>query len=149
MAIHFHVGSAEIRPDAIAALHAKLDLLRGIPALRIRVEGQADVRGSSASNITLAWTRAEAAKHWLTARGIASDRIDAVGFSSWRPICEDPQESCLWQTTCRVVIVAGAWRRTRTHEERRSLPLVPREDSHRSERRSCLSMAPGITVRVS
>jgi outer membrane protein OmpA-like peptidoglycan-associated protein len=109
MAIHFDVGSAAIRPDAIAALEGKLDLLRGVPALRIRIEGQADVRGSSASNTTLAWTRAEAAKHWLTARGIASDRIDAVGFSSWRPICEDRQESCLWQNRrAEFVIVAGA-----------------------------------------
>jgi outer membrane protein OmpA-like peptidoglycan-associated protein len=109
MAIHFDVGSAVIRPDAIAALDTKLDLLRGIPAMRIRIEGQADARGSSASNTTLAWTRAEAAKRWLTTRGIASDRIDAVGFSSWRPICEDRQESCLWQNRrAEFVIVAGA-----------------------------------------
>ncbi len=108
MAIHFDVGSAEIRPDAIAALDSKLALLRGVPALRIRIEGQADARGSSASNTTLAWTRAEAAKRWLTARGIASDRIDAVGFSSWHPICEDRHESCLWQNRrAEFVIVAG------------------------------------------
>lgn len=109
MAVHFDVGSAVIRPDAIAALEAKLDLLRGIPAMRIRIEGQADARGSSASNTTLAWTRAEAAKRWLTTRGIASDRIDAVGFSSWRPVCEGSQESCLWQNRrAEFVIVAGA-----------------------------------------
>jgi outer membrane protein OmpA-like peptidoglycan-associated protein len=109
MAIHFDVGSAVIRPDAIAALDAKLDLLRGIPAMRIRIEGQADARGSSASNTTLAWTRAETAKRWLTTRGIASDRIDAVGFGSWRPVCEGRQESCLWQNRrAEFVIVAGA-----------------------------------------
>jgi outer membrane protein OmpA-like peptidoglycan-associated protein len=107
--IHFDVGSSEIRPDAFAALDAKLDLLRGIPALRIRIEGQADVRGSSANNITLAWARAEAAKAWLTNRGIASERIDAVGFSAQRPICEDRHESCLWQNRrAEFVIVAGA-----------------------------------------
>ena len=107
--IHFDVGSAEIRPDAIAALEGKLDLLRGLPALRIRIEGQADVRGSTASNITLAWARAGAAKVWLTDRGIAADRIEAVGFSAWRPICEGRNESCLWQNRrAEFVIVAGA-----------------------------------------
>jgi outer membrane protein OmpA-like peptidoglycan-associated protein len=107
--IHFDVGSAAIRPDAFAALDAKLDLLRGISALRIRIEGQADVRGSSANNITLAWARAEAAKAWLTNRGIASERIDAVGFSAQRPICEGRHESCLWQNRrAEFVIVAGA-----------------------------------------
>ena len=108
-AIHFDVGSSAIRPDAIAALESKLDLLRGIPALQIRIEGQADVRGSNANNITLAWERAEAAKRWLTSRGIPSDRIDAVGFSTSRPICEDRNESCLWQNRrAEFVIVAGA-----------------------------------------
>ena len=107
--IHFDVGSTEIRPDAVAALEGKLDLLRGIPALRIRIEGQADVRGSTAGNITLAWARAGAAKVWLTDRGIAADRIEAVGFSAWRPICEDRNESCLWQNRrAEFVIVAGA-----------------------------------------
>ena len=107
--IHFDVGSAEIRPDAVAALEGKLDLLRGMPALRIRIEGQADVRGSTAGNITLAWARAGAAKVWLTDRGIAADRIEAVGFSAWRPICEDRNESCLWQNRrAEFVIVAGA-----------------------------------------
>lgn len=107
--IHFDVGSSAIRPDAIAALESKLDLLRGIPALQIRIEGQADVRGSNAGNITLAWERANAAKLWLTSRGIPSDRIDAVGFSASRPICEDRHESCLWQNRrAEFVIIAGA-----------------------------------------
>lgn len=107
--IHFDVGSSAIRPDAIAALESKLYLLRGIPALQIRIEGQADVRGSNAGNITLAWERANAAKRWLTNRGIPSDRVDAVGFSSSRPICEDRHESCLWQNRrAEFVITAGA-----------------------------------------
>jgi len=107
--IHFDAGSSAIRPDAIAALEAKLDLLRAIPALQIRIEGQADARGSSVGNITLAWTRAVAAKLWLTDRGIPSERIEAVGFSAWRPLCEDPYESCWWQNRrAEFVIVAGA-----------------------------------------
>lgn len=107
--IHFDAGSSAIRPDAIAALEAKLDLLRRIPALQIRIEGQADARGSTVGNITLAWTRAVAAKLWLTDRGIPSERIEAVGFSAWRPLCEDPYESCWWQNRrAEFVIVAGA-----------------------------------------
>lgn len=107
--IHFDVGKSAIREDAVAAMEGKLDLLRGIPALRIRIEGQADTRGSNAYNIGLAWSRAGAAKRWLTDRGIASDRIDAVGFSSRRSICQDAQESCWWQNRrAEFVIIAGA-----------------------------------------
>ena len=107
--IHFDVGRSEIRDDAVVAMEGKLDLLRGLPEMRIRIEGQADTRGSNAYNIGLAWSRAGAAKLWLTDRGIASDRIDAVGFSSRRPICQDAQESCWWQNRrAEFVIVAGA-----------------------------------------
>ena len=107
--IHFDVGRSEIREDAVAAMEGKLDLLRGLPEMRIRIEGQADTRGSNPYNIGLAWSRAGAAKLWLTDRGIASDRIDAVGFSSRRPICQDAQESCWWQNRrAEFVIVAGA-----------------------------------------
>lgn len=107
--IHFDVGSSEIRSDAIAALETKLGLLQAIPTLWIRIEGQADVRGSTAHNITLAWERAGAAKLWLTNRGIAADRIEAVGFGVGRPLCEDGYESC-WSQNRRseFVIIAGA-----------------------------------------
>lgn len=107
--LHFDVGSAAMRPDAMAALEAKLTFLRGIPTRRIRIEGQADVRGSTPANITLAWMRAGAAKLWLTNRGISADRIDVIGFGEGRPICHDPYESCRWlNERDEFLIVAGA-----------------------------------------
>lgn len=109
LTIQFDVGSAAIRRDAVAALETKLDLLRGVPAVRIRIEGQADARGSTADNITLAWERAGAAKLWLTNRGISADRIDAIGYGAGRPICDATSEACPWQNRHdEFVIVAGA-----------------------------------------
>lgn len=109
LTIPFDVGSAAIRRDAMAALDAKLDLLRGMPALRIRIEGQADARGSTADDITLAWARAGAAKLWLTDRGISANRIDIIGYGAGRPICDDSSEACRWQNQRdEFVIVAGA-----------------------------------------
>ena len=106
--IRFGVGSSVLRSDAVAALQSMFDWLRGMPALQIRIEGQGDAVDSSATNITLAWARAEAAKLWLASRGIPSDRIDAVAFSASRLICEGPSESCLWQNRrAEFVIVAG------------------------------------------
>ena len=95
--IHFDVGTSTIRSDAVRTLEDKLDLLRGMPALRIRIEGQADVRDSSAYNIALAQQRAAAAKQWLMDRGIAANRIEAVGFGAWPQNRRD-----------EFVIVAGA-----------------------------------------
>lgn len=109
LTIRFDVGSAAIRGDAVAALEAKLDLLRGLPALRVRIEGQADVRGSTADDITLAWARAGAAKLWLINRGISANRIDVIGYGAGRPVCDDSAEACPWQNhRDKFVIVAGA-----------------------------------------
>jgi outer membrane protein OmpA-like peptidoglycan-associated protein len=92
--IHFDVGSSKVRSDASVTLGETLVLLRGVPALRIRIEGQADVPGSTANDITLAWDRAGAAKVWLIDHGMDPDRIDAVGYSEGRPLCEDRTGAC-------------------------------------------------------
>jgi outer membrane protein OmpA-like peptidoglycan-associated protein len=107
--IRFDTGSSKIRSDAMAVLEQKLDLLRNAPTLRIRIEGQADVPGATAYNITLAWDRAGATRVWLTNRGIDPDRIEAVGFSrSWTQ-CEANDNAC-WSRFRReeFLIVAGA-----------------------------------------
>jgi OmpA family len=92
--LHFDVGSSIIRSEAAAALNATLEMLRAKPTLRIRIEGRPDSRASNADNTSLAWTRAGATKLWLTSRGIASDRIDAVGFSATRPVCQESPDIC-------------------------------------------------------
>jgi outer membrane protein OmpA-like peptidoglycan-associated protein len=106
--IHFDIGSSRIRSDASVALEETLDLLRRVPSLRIRIEGQADARGSTAYNITLAWDRAGAAKVWLTNHGMDPDRIDAVGYREGLPICEERNDAC-WSRmrSDEFVIVAG------------------------------------------
>jgi outer membrane protein OmpA-like peptidoglycan-associated protein len=92
--IHFDVGSSRIRSDASVTLGETLQLLRNLPALRIRIEGQADVPGSTAYDITLAWDRAGATKVWLSNHGLDPDRIDAVGYSEGRPLCEGRIDTC-------------------------------------------------------
>lgn len=92
--LRFDIGSSVIRSEAAAALSASLEMLRAKPTLRIRIEGRADNGASNADNTNLAWTRAGATKLWLTSQGIASDRIDAVGFSATRPVCQESPDIC-------------------------------------------------------
>lgn len=107
--IRFDVGSSRVRSDAGVTLGETLELLRNFPTRRIRIEGQADVPGSTASDITLAWDRAGAAKVWLTNHGMDPDRIDAVGYSEGRPVCEDRTNDCLSRIRRdEFLIVAGA-----------------------------------------
>ncbi|HZO17871.1 MAG TPA: OmpA family protein [Gemmatimonadaceae bacterium] len=106
--LYFDLGSSVIRSEAAAELDASLEMLRANPTLRIRIEGRADDGASNADNTSLAWTRAGATKLWLTSQGIASDRIDAVGFNAARPVCQESLDICQAKgLRAEFLIVAG------------------------------------------
>lgn len=81
----FEYDAAEITDAARATLDAKLPILRTNTALRIRVSGHTDSRGSDEYNLALGLRRAAATRKYLTDRGIAVSRIDVVSFGEERP----------------------------------------------------------------
>lgn len=83
--IYFDYDKSDLKPEARAALDAKLPLLRANGSVRIRIAGHTDERGSDEYNIALGQRRAAAAKSYLVANGIAADRIDVVSFGEDRP----------------------------------------------------------------
>ena len=106
--IHFDVGSSKVRSDASVTLGETLLVLRTFSALRIRIEGQADVPGSTAYDVALAWDRARAAKVWLTNHGMDPGRVDAVGYSEGLPLCGSRITACsLGIRRDEFLIVAG------------------------------------------
>lgn len=107
-AVLFDYDRAEVRGDQAAIMDAKLPVLRANPSVRIRVEGNADDRGSDEYNMALGMRRAEAAKKYLTDHGIDASRIDIASFGEERAVCRDEEESC-WVKNRRdeFVIVAG------------------------------------------
>ncbi len=93
MAIYFDYDKSELRADARQALDAKLPLLRTNSAVRIRIAGHTDERGSDEYNIALGQRRAAAAKRYLVDNGIAADRIDVVSFGEDRPAATGMDEA--------------------------------------------------------
>jgi peptidoglycan-associated lipoprotein len=108
--IYFDFDKSTIRPDAAATLDRKIPWLQANPGMRIRIEGNADERGSDEYNLALAQRRAASAKRYLTERGIAADRFDLVSHGEERPICTEHNEAC-WQQNRRddffIVTVGG------------------------------------------
>ena len=84
--IYFDYDKFEIRDDAKQALDSKLPLLRANPAMRIRIEGNTDSRGSNEYNIALGLRRANAARRYLVAQGIDNARFDVVSYGEERPV---------------------------------------------------------------
>jgi peptidoglycan-associated lipoprotein len=89
-----------MRSDQRPAAEAKAPILAGNPSLKIRVEGNADERGSAEYNIALGMRRAAEAKRFLTERGVDRSRIETVSFGKERPVCTAHEESC-WQQNRR------------------------------------------------
>jgi peptidoglycan-associated lipoprotein len=108
-AIYFDLDKSDLTADARATLDAKLPLLRTNSAVRIRIAGHTDERGSDAYNIALGQRRAAAAKRYLVDNGIAADRIDVVSFGEDRPAMQGSDESA-WSRNRRdefEIIVGG------------------------------------------
>jgi peptidoglycan-associated lipoprotein len=108
--IYFDFDKSTIRPDAAATLDRKIPWLQANPGMRIRIEGNADERGSDEYNLALGQRRAASAKRYLVERGIAADRFDLVSYGEERPVCTEHNEAC-WQQNrrddFRIVTIGG------------------------------------------
>ena len=92
--IYFDYDRSDITDDSRAKLDAKVPVLTQNTAVRIRIAGHTDSRGSDEYNLALGQRRAAAAKRYLTDRGIDGSRIEVVSFGEERPTCTDESEGC-------------------------------------------------------
>ena len=76
--IYFDLDSYDVRPEAMPRLDAQAQWLQRYPGVTVRIEGNADERGTREYNLALAARRAEAVRTYLINRGIPAGRIDAT-----------------------------------------------------------------------
>ncbi|HKK92606.1 MAG TPA: peptidoglycan-associated lipoprotein Pal [Longimicrobiales bacterium] len=107
--IFFNYDEAAITAEGERTLRQKVDILRSSPAVRIRIEGHADERGSNEYNIALGNRRAESVREFLTGFGIDESRISIVSYGEDRPAAIGDSEA-VWAQNRRAefVITAGA-----------------------------------------
>lgn len=106
--IHFDFDRSNIRPGDAAVLDSKIPLLQANPAVRIRISGHCDERGSDEYNLALGNRRAASAKRYLVNQGIDASRIDIVSYGEERPMAMGSDEEA-WAQNRRAEfeIVAG------------------------------------------
>jgi len=68
--------------------------------MRIRIEGNADERGSDEYNLALGQRRAASAKRYLVDHGIAADRFDLVSYGEERPVCTEHNTRLVGAPNC-------------------------------------------------
>jgi len=107
--VYFDLDSYSVRSEAQPRLDAQAAWLARYPQVTVRIEGNADERGTREYNLALGARRAEAIRSYLISRGVAASRIDTISFGKERPIAEGSNESAWAQNrNGRTAIVSGA-----------------------------------------
>ena len=83
--IFYDFDKATLRPESTAALDKLVVLLNENANVTIELSAHCDYKGSAEYNKVLAQRRAESVVEYLTANGIASDRLKPVGYGKEKP----------------------------------------------------------------
>lgn len=78
--IYYDYDDDKILPDAEPQLQLLVDLLNQYGDMVIELSSHTDARGNDDYNQRLSQRRAQSAKNWVVAKGIAETRIQAVGY---------------------------------------------------------------------
>jgi peptidoglycan-associated lipoprotein len=105
--VFFDYDESTIRVDAQEALAAKVPLMRASPAIRIRIEGHADERGSVEYNLALAMRRANAVRDYLVGFGLDASRFEIFSYGEDRPMVQGSSESAWSQNRRAEFRVSG------------------------------------------
>ena len=91
--VTFPSGKAIVSPESERALMDVLNTLKSHPNIKVELRGYTDNTGSASANLQLSQKRADAVKNWLVSKGIAANRIKAIGFGEANPIADNNTEA--------------------------------------------------------
>jgi peptidoglycan-associated lipoprotein len=94
--VYFDFDQFAIRSDGVPVLAAQAAWLDRYPGVRIRIEGNADERGTREYNFALGARRAYSVKAFLIEHGVSPGRITTVSYGKERPIDTGTGEQA-WQ----------------------------------------------------
>ena len=106
--IFFDTDSSVIRADAQGILARQAQWLNQYKQYAIVIEGHADERGTREYNIALGARRAAATRDYLTARGVAANRMKTISYGKERPVAVCDDISCWSQNRRAVTTLSGA-----------------------------------------
>lgn len=92
--IHFDFDKYDIRPEAKPILEGIASWLLKNKDARLSIEGHCDERGTNEYNLALGDRRAKAARDYLVALGVPSNRIEMISYGEEKPLCTEKTEEC-------------------------------------------------------
>ncbi len=102
--IYFDYDQWSIREDQKALLAQNAEWLKANAAVRIRLEGNCDQRGTAEYNLALGQKRADAVKAFMEGFGISRNRMETISYGFERPV-DRGQNEAAWAKNRRVDFV--------------------------------------------
>ncbi len=94
--VYFATAQSTLSGESRGKLDAQAGFLARYPQDNVQIAGNCDERGTSEYNIALGQRRANSARDYLVARGIAGARIATISYGKDRPTALGSDESA-WQ----------------------------------------------------
>lgn len=91
--VFFSFDNFTISPKYQDILTTHALYLTNNPAVRIRIEGHADERGTPEYNIALGESRAEAVRKYLQALGVQNHQMETVSYGEEKPLVPEHDDS--------------------------------------------------------
>lgn len=103
--VFFSLDSSSLDDTARSTLTAQSAWLAKNPQVSVRVEGNADERGTEEYNLGLGQRRAKAARDMLVAKGVASSRITTISNGKEKPVALGSNEEAWAQNRNAMTVV--------------------------------------------
>ena len=103
--VFFAFDSSSLDDAARSTLTAQSGWLAKNPQVSVRVEGNADERGTEEYNLALGQRRAKAARDMLVAKGVASSRITTISNGKEKPVALGSDEQAWAQNRNAMTVV--------------------------------------------
>ncbi len=91
--ISFKAGSAELVPSSLSTLDKTIAALKKNSKAKVEIEGHTSSEGGEEYNQKLSEDRANSVRAYMIKKGIAQDRVTAVGYGYSRPKASNDTEA--------------------------------------------------------
>jgi len=83
--VYYDFDKYDIKPGELPTVEANAKYLRDLQAVKVRIEGNADERGSREYNLALGQKRAESVMKTMQLLGVPESRMESVSYGEEKP----------------------------------------------------------------
>ncbi|MDD2794830.1 OmpA family protein [Acidocella sp.] len=105
--VFFAFDKSNLSSDSDATLGRQASWLAKYPSVNVLVAGNADERGTETYNLALAQRRANTARDYLVAQGVAATRITTISYGKDCPVAAGNDEAAYQQNRNAITSVQG------------------------------------------